>query len=146
MRIEFSVNGRPPKKHGEKSMWARGDEAPLVASLRTEALEARLKAGLNSPIDSLVALELHIFVPRRQLESIGDLDSFIAGVCDSLQRADHKVLPYLDKRLQGLKGEAHPSYALLITNDAKVVSIIARKEALNEDSGDYYKVSVEPFG
>ena len=143
MRIEFKVTGRPPKKHGEKSMWARRDEAPFVASLRKEALEARLKAGLNSPFNSLVSLELQVFVPKPQLESIGDLDSFITGVCDSLQPADPKVLPYLDEALRGLKEEAHPRHALLITNDAKVVSIIARKVALQENLGVYYKVAIE---
>ena len=25
MRVGFTVKGRPPKKHGEKSMWARND-------------------------------------------------------------------------------------------------------------------------
>jgi len=34
MHIEFTVRDIPPKKHGEKSMWAKNDEAPRVASLR----------------------------------------------------------------------------------------------------------------
>ncbi len=143
MRVEFKVMGRPPRKHGEKSMWARCDEAPFVASLRTEALEARLKSGYNRPFDSLVALELRVFVPKSKLESIGDLDSFITGVCDSLQPADPKVSPYLDETLQGLREEARPNYALLITNDAKVVSINAKKVAKEENEKLHYKVAIE---
>ncbi len=38
MKIEFKVESRPPKKHGEKSMWARDDEAPYIARLRKKAL------------------------------------------------------------------------------------------------------------
>jgi hypothetical protein len=145
MRVEFTVLGRPPKKHGEKSMWARRDEAPFVASLRKEAFEARLKTGLTNPFHSWVALELQVSVPETQLESIGDLDSFIAGVCDSLQAADSKVLPYLHETLRKLKEEAHPKYALLIANDAKVVSIIARKVALKKNQRVYYKITIEPL-
>ncbi len=139
MRIEFKVMGRPPKKHGEKSMWARSDEAPLVARLRKEALETRLKTGLTEPFYSLVALELQVFVPKPQLESIGDLDSFIAGVCDSLQAADPKVHPHPAVE------ETAPEHTLLIENDAKVVSIMARKIALEENQKVYYKVAIEPF-
>ena len=144
MRIEFTVKGRPPKKHGEKSMWARDDEAPLIALLREKALEAMLKAGLNDRFRSLVALELTVFTPRSQLESVGDLDSFIAGICDGLQAADSKVLPYLHEIFQepGREG-IDPRHALLIDNDAKVVSIIARKEALDENQEIYYKVAAE---
>jgi len=61
MRIEFTVKGRPPKKHGEKSMWARKKEAPLLVSLREKALEARSKGSINDCLSSLVALELTVF-------------------------------------------------------------------------------------
>ncbi|MBA7673551.1 hypothetical protein ES703_81752 [subsurface metagenome] len=145
MRVEFTVTGHPPKKHGEKSMWARDDEAPKVASLREKASEAMSKAGLDGTFESLVSLELRVFVPKSQLESVGDLDNFITGVCDSLQAADSKVLPYLDMNLVGLKGKSDPKHPLLISNDAKVVSIIARKIALEENQNIYYEVAVEPF-
>ena len=144
MRIEFAVKGRPPKKHGEKSMWARDDEAPFVVSLREKALEARSKVGLDDCFRSLIALELTVFAPRSRLESVGDLDSFIAGICDGLQAADSKVLPYLHKIFQepGREG-IDPRHALLIDNDAKVVSITGRKVA-DEDQEMYYKVAIEP--
>jgi len=145
MRIEFTVTDYPPKKHGEKSMFAQSSEALRVAHLRERALEARLQAEFNEPFDCLVALELRVFVPKQQLESIGDLDSFIAGVCDSLQAADPKVLPHLDEALRELKKEAHPKHALLITNDAKVVLIAARKVPLKENKDAYYEVAVEPL-
>ena len=117
----------------------------LIALLREKALEARLDDDLNECFRSLVALELTVFTPSSQLESVGDHDSFIAGICDGLQAADSKVLPYLHKIFQepGRKG-IDPKHALLIDNDAKVVSITARKEALDENQEIYYKVAVEP--
>jgi len=144
MRIEFTVKGRPPKKHGEKSMWTRDDEASFVVSLREKALEARSKAGLGDCFRSFVVLELTVFVPQSQLESVGDLDSLITGICDGLQAADSKVLPYLHKIFQEPGREKiDPRNALLIDNDAKVVSITARKEALYKDQEMHYKVAVE---
>ena len=145
MRIEFTVKGRPPRKHGEKSMWARDDEAPFVASLREKALEARSKANLNHCFSSLVSLELTVFIPRSRLESVGDLDNFITGICDGLQAADSKVLPYLHPIFQEPGKEAiDPRNALLIENDAKVIDIRARKVVLDDDQEVYYTVAVEP--
>lgn len=145
MRIEFTVKGRPPRKRGEKSMWARDDEAPFVASLREEALEARSKAGLNKCFSSLISLELTVFTPRSRLESIGDLDNFITGICDGLQAADSKVLPFLHQIFQESGKEAiDPRKALLIENDAKVIDIRARKVVLDDDQEVYYTVALEP--
>lgn len=144
MRVEFSVRGRPPKKHGEKSMWARNDEVPFVISLREKALEARNKHEIKNCFHGLVSLELTVFVPKSQLESVGDLDSFITGVCDGLQAADPKVLPYLHKAFEEpqLNG-IDPRHALLIENDSKVVCIIAKKVAVDTDRETRYDVAVE---
>ena len=145
MRIEFLVKGNlPPKKDGAKSMWAKDDETPqFIVALREKALEARSKVGLNECFDSLVAIEFTLFVPKSQLESIGDLDNFIAGICDGLQAADKKVEPHPIFNMPGREG-IDPSQALLIENDAKVVSITAKKIALDEDNQElYYKVAVE---
>jgi len=145
MRVEFTVKGRPPKKHGEKSMWARNDEAPSVLMLREKALEARSKAGLDDCFRSYIALKLTIFAPKSRLESVGDLDNFITGVCDGLQAADSKVLPYLHEIFKKLRREEiDPRRPLLIQNDAKVVSIIARKVGCDRKQDVYYKVVVEP--
>jgi len=147
MRVRFTVMGRPPKKHGEKSMWARNDEAPRVASLREKALEARTKLGINDCFHSLVFLGLKIFVPKSQLESVGDLDNFITGVCDSLQAADSKVFLYLHKIFHepGREG-IDPKKALVIENDSKGVSILAKKIGLDENEEVYYDVVVETVG
>jgi hypothetical protein len=146
MRIKFIVDDQPPKKHGEKSMWAQSTEAMRIVSLRKAALKARQEAGLTEPFSSLVAMEVHVFLPKAQLKSIGDLDSLVAGVCDGLQAADPKVIPCLDKSLSVLRGEADPRKPLLITNDANVVLILARKIAFKESKKYRYEVAVEEVG
>lgn len=144
MQIKFTVKGRPPKKHGEKSMWARDDEGPLLVSLREKALEARSQVGLGDCFRSPVALKLTVFVPKSQLESVGDLDNFVAGICDGLQAADSKVLGSLHEVFQEPDQKSiHPSCPLLIGDDSKVVSIIAKKVALDEDREMYYTVTVK---
>ena len=118
-------------------MWALESEAHRVASLRKKAFQARLQAGRNEPFYCLIALELEVFVPHSQLESMGDLDSFIAGVCDGLQAADPSVQPH------PVVEDTDPKQALLIANDAKVASIMARKIALEENKEVHYKVAIE---
>lgn len=141
MRIKFTVNDRPPQKHGEQSVWAQDAEAPRIVSLRKAALEARQEAGADKPFDSLVAMEIHVFMPRAQLESIGGLDSLVTGVIDGLQAVDANVTPH--QVLQELPERANPSQPLLITNAAKVVLILTRKMAFTESQEFRYEVAVE---
>lgn len=144
VRIEFTVKDRPPKKHGEKSMWAHPDEVRPIFSLKENVLEARSKAGLKDCFRMFVALELTVFTPRSKLASVGDLDNFITGVCDGLQAADPRVHPHKIFQEPHRKG-IDPKNALLFDNDAKVVSIIAKKVPLKDDQEVYYKVAVEPI-
>jgi len=144
MRIEFSVQGVPPKKHGEKSMWARGDEAPRVALLRQEALRARSEAGVTGCLSSFLSVELTLLVPAKDLEKVGDLDSFVAGVCDGLQAAHpnaHAFHSVFDSR-----EHMDPKRPLLIEDDARVLSIRATKTLVNEGEEISYRVAVEEIG
>lgn len=141
MRIKFTVNDRPPQKHGEQSVWAQDVEAPRIVSLRKAALEARQEAGADKAFDLLVAMEVHVFMPKAQLESIGGLDSLVAGVIDGLQAVDTNVTPH--KVFQELPKEADPSQPLLITDNAKIVLILARKMAFTESQEFRYEVAVE---
>jgi hypothetical protein len=144
MKVEFTVNGHPPKKHGEKSMWARDDEAPLVALLREKALETMSKNRINKCFACLVSLDITLFTPRSSLESIGDLDNFITGICDSLQAADLKAIPHLHRVFSLPRYRSiEPKRPLLISNDAKVVSIVAKKVLLAENENVYYRVILE---
>jgi hypothetical protein len=142
MRISVEVDGRPPKKHGEKSMWARNDEAPLVARLRRRALEERVKAGL-SKCPRVRSLELVVYAPAAKLEGMGDLDSFVTGICDGLQAAMGTVLPFLHPVFSEPGNEdIHPTIPLLIENDAQITTIVARKLPAPAGGGVSYKVVV----
>ena len=139
-RIEFSVEGRPPRKSGAKSCWA-SDEANYVLALRLKANEAKNKAKLDV-LTTPVRIELNIFSPNITDRSntqtyIGDLDTFVAGVCESLQPADSKIIPNII--FQG-KDEIHPHKPLILNDDAQVVEVLAKKIF---DSKEHYTILIE---
>ena len=68
---------------------------------------------------------------------LGDLDTFIAGVCESIQPADSKVIPnYI---FQG-KDEVNPHLPLILHDDAQVVEVISKKV---KDEKEWYTIVVE---
>ncbi len=85
MMIEFTVQDIPPKKDGANSMWKKPAEALRIVSLRKEALRAMREANISDCFRSFVRLEITLFAPKSKMESIGDLDNFITGVCDGVQ-------------------------------------------------------------
>ncbi len=146
MRIEFTVSGRPPRKQQTTSMWSQLNEALLVASLRMKALEAMKRAGLNDCFHSFVSLELTLFTPYLQLEKVGDLDTFITGVCDSLQAAHVNTTSSVNPLfLEPQYREIDPKRPLLIENDSKIMSIVAKKKSLDVGQTVYYRVVIEPL-
>jgi Holliday junction resolvase RusA-like endonuclease len=116
-----------------------------LIELRKAALEARENAGLRDCLRGFVALELAMFVPALRLEgeSAGDLDNFVSGVCDGLQKADSNVkdvhILFKEPGLEGIE----PGTALLFDDDKQVVSICAKKWVAGEGQQSYYKVVVE---
>jgi len=140
--IEFTVNNRPPKKDGTKSVWS-SNQAKLVLDLRKAAYDAFLKAKLHDPFDGAVELELTIYAPNiiniGDHTYVGDLDSFVAGVSEALHVADSQVTP--DEIFKGNE-EVYPTRPLIINNDSQIVSIIAKKI---ESERLYYSVSVRPI-
>lgn len=141
MEIKLQVNGRPPRKSGAKSCWA-SDEAHYVLELRLKALEAKKQANLLEPISVPVRLELTIFSPnivdRGNAQTyLGDLDTFVAGVCESLQSADSKVIPNVI--FQG-NDEVHPHLPLILKDDAQIVEVIAKKI---KDETEHYSIVIE---
>jgi len=128
LKLQFIVDGRPPRKSGAKSCWA-SDEANYVLKLRLKALEVKKQANLLEPITAPVRIELTIFSPNIADRSnaqtyLGDLDTFVAGVCESLQPADSKVIPNVI--FQG-KEDVHPHKPLIINDDSQVVEVLAKK-------------------
>jgi hypothetical protein len=141
LRIEFIVHDIPPKKHGEKSMWDHPTEVPRLILLRKQAFQAMKEMGLRDCLRSLITLELTLYVPRSNLESIGDLDNFITGVCDGLQAAHSNIKKFHEAFSR--YADIHPTRTLLIENDSRIVSIQAKKEINPEDDGVFYKIAVQ---
>jgi len=140
--IEFTVYNRPPKKNEAKSVWS-SNQAKLVLDLRLAAYDAFLKAKLHEPFDGAVELELTIYAPNiiniGNHTYVGDLDSFVAGISESLHVADSQVTP--DEIFKGHE-EVYPTRPIIINNDSQIVSIIAKKV---ESDKLYYHVSVRPI-
>jgi hypothetical protein len=137
--IGFTVEGElPPKKDGAKSMWDKPLEARRLLALRRAAVPA-MNGG--PPLSRAISLTLDIYVPQHLVTFIGDLDTFITGVCDGLMaahpRADLGQI-WLDPQL----ADVHPSRSVAIVNDSEVVSIMARKVA-QEAQEPAYQVVLE---
>ena len=133
MKIEFQVEGKPPKKDGANSMWGKNSEAKNIVNLRNAAFRKR-EETIKEPFYSRVSLELIINAPESELERMGDLDNFITGVCDGLQAADPRAKmneiivqdSFIDPRLP-----------LLLFTDAKVFEISAKKVKSQEMTRNY---------
>jgi len=146
-RISFTVDGKPPRK----SSW--GEDNDLILKLRQEALKARNREELSECFHGPVKLTLTIFAPNvinlkyKQIGDddpklyVGDLDSFVAGVCESLQPAPTNFDRKISKIFDGHE-DVSPDVAILVDNDCQVVKINARKIP-NEKI--YYVVKVEPI-
>lgn len=144
--IQFTVEGKPPRK----SSW--GDDANSILKLRLESLKARNRVGLASCFIGPVKLTLTMFAPNvtdmKYKQSgdddprkyVGDLDSFVAGVCESLQPAptnfDRKISKIFDDY-----PDIGPDIPLIVENDSQVTTIVAKK-ILSEKS--YYTIKIEP--
>jgi hypothetical protein len=132
LRVEFIVNNIPPKKDGANSMWRKEVEVPRIIALREKALQSIKEKNQKCIINSYVRLELSLYLPEHQIESIGDLDNFITGVCDSFQAAHPSVVPHSAFEESGME-EIHPRHPILFNNDAKIISIYANKRVLVKD-------------
>jgi hypothetical protein len=142
MRIEFTVNNLPPKKDGANSMWRKETEVPRIISLREKALET-IKEHNYKIQEQYLRLEFTLFVPEEKIESIGDLDNFITGICDGLQAAHYSVTPHSLFNEPG-REEIHPRKPILIINDSKVLNINASKSIIREGTQCYYNLLIEP--
>jgi len=85
--IRFTVPGLPPRKKGSASVWRQSAEVPRLKLLRAAAHEA-LKG--RAPISENCEIHVLIFAGPND----GDLDSFITGILDGLQKAHHRS--YID--------------------------------------------------
>lgn len=127
-KIEFTVPGRPPRKFRGGSIWSSDTEAPLVKKLREHALQARNKAQVNQWFTSPVRLDLTIYAKNTYDSQaahnyVGDIDGFVAGVCEALQPANEQAPPHMifDNK------DVDPKIPILFLDDSLVVEVHAKK-------------------
>jgi len=135
--IKFHVDGLPPKKNGANSMWGKRLEAKRLVALRQSALQAlKGQPALQSNIKLI--LKIHIPVNNR---SIGDLDTFVTGVCDGLMatRYGGKLDPIWDnEELENI----HPIKTVAIVDDSQILRIQAEK-VIGDTEQPWYETVLE---
>ena len=139
--IVFIVTGRPPRKFRGGSVWSSDSEAPLVKKLRQHALQARNQSRINQWFTTPVRLDLIIY-SKNTYDSkaahnyVGDIDGFVAGVCESLQPANEQAPHHeiFDNK------DVDPKLPILFSDDSLVVEVHARKIKSEEPS---YKITIQ---
>ena len=122
--IRFRIeNELPPKKDGANSMWNKEREAGRLVALRLQALEA---LGSKPPLSQEIRLKVTICVGISNPKAIGDLDTFVAGICDGLMQAHpraklHQVFCAAENT------QIHPSNTIAIDDDSQIMEICAKK-------------------
>ena len=125
-RIEFEVKDQskdllPPKKRPRSQI-----QKERLIALRKEALGA-LRSQSSEPFENNVRLAVSVHVGFAQEQKSGnrgsgDLDNFVAGVCDGLKKAE--------------------SEEYVISDDSKVVKINAEK-SVGPDNYSWYAIVLE---
>jgi hypothetical protein len=134
-KIAFKVDGRPPRKFRGGSVWSSDSEAPLVKKLRENALHARNQSQMNQCFTCPVRLDLTIYAKntfnsKDAHNYVGDIDGFVAGVCEALQPANEQAPPHVifDNK------DIDPKIPILFFDDSQVVEVYAKKIKSNEQS------------
>ncbi len=134
MRVQFLVQGLPPKKDGANSMWRKRAEMPRLKALRIAAAQA-MQGILLQSVPLCLRLHIHAAVFD------GDLDNFITGVCDGLMPAHHNT-PIIPGEWQDVPEAARPNHAIAFRDDSVITQIVA--ERIVSDAGQrFYEVEIE---
>lgn len=139
--IKFRVEGLPPKKNGANSMWGNKHESKRLVLLRRAALRAmegqpRLKSDIR--------LTVTVCVGTKNDRSVGDLDTFVTGVCDGLMKAAPRCKLCAEVWSEAEEG-IRPDRGIAIEDDCQVIGIQAAK--VKDASGRrFYDVELEGEG
>ena len=150
----FPMDGLPPNKGVKGSMWANEEQAHRLVALR-KAVKKRVPRVFAGPVR--LTLKVHVGIPdwdtldtdarRKDLKECGDLDNFVAGVCDGLMGLGK--YPHPSQELAPMfcekENEAvHPLKPIAYEDDSQVMEISAKK--VIHDGDDRYEVHVEELG
>jgi len=145
IRIEFSVDGKPPKKT-KPSLWSESSpQTQSVCDLRQKAYESSKKEGLDEPLHGPVKLTLTVYAPnplerKDRSDYLGDLDTLIAGIFESLQPSppednNLKIHPLFKEN-----NEIRHDKALIIADDAQITATMSNKRKNEKTS---YTILIE---
>ena len=138
MSYQFEVKGLPPKKDGANSMWGKKLESERLVALRQAALKS---FNGQPPLQSNIKLILQIHIPVNN-RSIGDLDTFVSGVCDGLMKRDPKSEPHPGIWNNPEYQDVHPDKRIAIVDDSQVICIRAEK-VIGDLNQQRYEVMLE---
>ncbi len=133
MKIGFTVQGVPPKKHGANSMWRNPADVPRLMALRAAA--HKQLGGKKAPAEK-VRLVVRVFAEV----AAGDLDNFIAGVCDGLMAAQSNT-PIDALAWSEVPEAVHPRNAIAYDDDSCFSKIVAERLTATEE-GPRYEVEL----
>lgn len=138
--IHFEVKGELPPKKRTKSMWGNPMQARRLIALRKKALEA---FGSRKPLTKNIRLSLLVCIGpwKGAAKGVkpGDLDNFIAGVCDGLMRADPRAS--WDPLFRCHENAAvAPCIAIAFEDDSHVTEICAK--TVVHDGDDGYRIEL----
>ena len=137
-QISFRVEGNlPPKKDGANSMWNKAVEAPRLIALRRQALEA---LGSKSPFSREIRMKVVVHIGGSNIGAVGDLDTFITGICDGLMKAHPRAkLHQLFCTLENIS--VNPRKEFVIDDDSQIIEIHAKK-LVGESGSDWYEIEI----
>ncbi len=119
-------------------MWSKKLESERVVALRQAALKA---FSGQPPLRSNIKLILKIRIPVNN-RSIGDLDTFVSGVCDSLMKRDPRSKLYEETWSNPEYRGVHPDIVIAIVDDSQVIDIQAEK-VIGDLNQQRYEVMLE---
>jgi hypothetical protein len=137
--IKFHVEGLPPKKNGANSMWGSPLESERLVKLRKAALTA-MKG--RPPLKSDIRLTVTVCVGAKNDRSVGDLDTFVTGVCDGLMRCAPRSKRYLEVWGKIENHDIRPDIPIAIDDDSQVIDIQAIK-TINTTERQHYDITLE---
>ena len=144
-RIQFTVDGKPPKKV-KPSLWSENSkQTQLILDLRQRAYEESKKCGLHEHFHGPVKLTLTVYDPnpferKDTHDYLGDLDALIGGVFESLQPSPPEDNNLIIDPLLKEKKEIRNDIALIIADDAQITTTVARKR---KNKKSFYTVLIE---
>ena len=143
-KIEFTVDGKPPKKT-KPSLWSENsNQTQLVVNLRQKAYDANKKLR-SRYLDGPIKLTLTVYDPNPEIridrpDYLGDLDSLIGGVFEVLQASPPENNGLIIHPELKNNDEIKHDVRLIIADDAQITTTVSKKRTADRQ---YYTVSIE---